>query len=458
MTLDIPQEVLAAAALLGQAGRQAYLVGGALRDDMLGLKPKDWDLATEARPEELISLFQRRGINTIPTGMRFGTVTVLMGNFPLEITTFRSESEYRDFRRPDSVSFSSSIIEDLQRRDFTINAMALNLATFELVDPFGGRGDLARGVIRTVGRPSDRFSEDPLRMLRGYRIASELGFHMENAAGLALAALSDLIRKVSPERIQGELCRVLEAPYCYKALEEMALSGLLFQVIPELFEGWAYPQRHPAHSWSVFQHILESVRYTPGRLLPRLAALLHDIGKPRCFSAGDDDIGHFYGHDLVSARLAGGVLRRLRWDNRTRKKTEALVRWHMFPLTMAARGIRRLVLRIGWDLMDDLLALKQADILATGPSSIDKSMAAMDSFRQRLEEVRNRGEAIGLTGLAVDGREVMRILGLPPGPVVGKVLELLHREVLEDPTRNSTVYLRARLKSLIGRNPLPPGE
>lgn len=458
MHARLPAEVKRAAEVLKSAGKEAYLVGGALRDGLLGLVPKDWDIATDAHPDEVMALFRGQGYPTIPTGLRFGTVTVLVGSFPVEITTFRAEGEYSDYRRPDYVRYAASIVEDLSRRDFTINALALNLKTGRLVDPFGGQRDLDRKVIRTVGRPRERFREDPLRMLRGFRLAAELGFALDGTVLLAVSAHADLVAKVARERVQAELSRLLVGNWAAAALADMAYTGLLFAVVPELREGWGFPQRHPAHSWSVFQHLVETVRYTPPRLIPRLAALFHDVGKPRRFTVDAQGTGHFYGHDRLSAELAGCILRRLRWDNRTRQAVEVLVRWHMFPLTMAAKGIRRLVLRVGEERVEDLLALKRADILATGPAQVVPALAALESFCARLGEVLRGKEAIGIGDLAVNGHDVMRILNLPPGPAVGKVLRALQEEVLADPTKNNRAYLEERLAAMARRNLPSLGE
>lgn len=452
MLVKLPPEVKRVADVLRQAGRQAYLVGGALRDGLLGLVPKDWDVATDAPPDEVMALFRARGHSVVPTGLRFGTVTVLFRHLPVEVTTFRAEGEYRDYRRPDYVRFAGTIEEDLSRRDFSINALALDLHRSRLVDPFGGRRDLERHLVRTVGQPRERFREDPLRMLRGFRLVAELGFHLEGGTEVAVGACADLVTRVAGERIQAELARTLTGPWAARALGGLAQTGLLFVLVPELAEGWAFPQRHPAHRWPVFQHLIETVRYTPSRPVTRLAALFHDVGKPRCFTLGPDGVGHFYGHERLGAAMAGRILRRLRWDNRTRQTVEVLVRWHMFPLTMAARGIRRLVLRVGEERMEDLLALKQADILATGPANLVPALAALAGFRQRLTEVLAQRQAITLRELAVDGHDVMRLLDLPPGPTVGRILRALHEEVLADPTKNNRTYLEQRLATLARRN------
>jgi tRNA nucleotidyltransferase/poly(A) polymerase len=459
MLKQIPEEVKRAAEVLAGAGKKAYLVGGALRDGLLGLVPKDWDVATDAPPEEVMNLFRRRGHAVVPTGIRFGTVAVFCGRLPVEITTFRTENDYRDFRRPSLVRFSTDLLQDLRRRDFTVNALALDLVTGCLIDPFGGRRDLHLGIVRTVGPPRERFEEDPLRMLRGFRLASELGFRMDAAALVAAAARAELLSKVAKERIQAEISRILTGPWAAEALPQMALCGVLFAVIPELREGWGFPQRHPAHQWPVFQHLVETVRYVPGNLALRLAALLHDVAKPRCFFVDEQGVGHFFGHDRASADMAGHILRRLRWDNRTREAVVALVRWHMFPLVMAVKGIRRLVLRVGEERVKELLVLKQADLLATGPVPTLQAEAALARFRQALEEVLHSREAISIRDLAVDGRDVMRVMGLSPGPEVGKVLRLLHQEVLAEPARNNREYLLERLSQLAKRrNPPSAGE
>jgi len=456
--LWIPPEVRSAAGILRAAGRQAYLVGGALRDGLLGLSPKDWDLATDAPPSEVSALFAGRGYRVLPTGWRFGTVTVVVGQFSLEVTTFRAEGRYSDYRRPDYVRFGSDIIQDLARRDFTVNALALDLAAGRVVDPFGGRKDLRAGLIRTVGRPSERFREDPLRMLRGFRLAAERGLVLEGATRLSAAVHAELLLRVARERIREELARLLTGHWAAAALEDLAATGLLFVLIPELWEGWAFPQPHRAHTRSVLDHLLETVRYTPPLAPLRLAALLHDVAKPRCFALGPDGSAHFFGHDRLGARLAVEILQRLRWDRRTCETVAVLIRHHMFPLAMGDRGIRRLVLRVGSDRMEELLALRQADVLATGAQAALQAEAALASFRTRLKGIMERGEVLGIGDLAVDGHDVMRIAGLSPGPEVGRILRALHQEVVADPSRNSRAYLEPRIADLAGRNSLPPGE
>ncbi|MGB9920122.1 MAG: CCA tRNA nucleotidyltransferase [Moorellales bacterium] len=458
MLHGLPEEVKWAAEVLRTAGHQAFLVGGALRDGLLGLIPKDWDLATDALPQEVMTLFGAHGRRVLPTGLRFGTVSVLFERLRLEITTFRAEGRYRDYRRPDYVRFGASVVEDLARRDFTVNALALDLGTGRLVDPFGGRRDLEARRIRTVGRPAERFQEDPLRMLRGFRLAAVRGFSLDGSVCLAAATHGELLQRVARERVREELTRLLTGSWAAPVLRDLARTGLVFILVPELKPAWSFPQTYPSSSRTLFEHLVETVRYTPPCAALRLAAFLHDLAKPYCFSPGPDGSVRFYGHDRLGAELVGTILGRLRWDHRTGENVTLLVRHHMFPLMMGDKGIRRLVLRVGPEKVEHLLALRQADLLATGPEAAVRSEPALAQFRTRLRRILDKGEALSVRDLAVDGHDVMRLLGIGPGPEVGRILRQLHEEVLADPGRNHRAYLETRILELSGRNKLPAGE
>lgn len=450
MKLSLPEEVKAACRLLAEHRYQAFVVGGGIRDMFLGITPQDWDLATDARPQEMERIFKNAGFKVLPTGVRFGTLTVLVHGFPLEITTFRVEGDYHDFRRPNQVYFVREIEADLARRDFTINALAYDPLHSLFCDPFGGLQDLLKGEIKAVGDPEARISEDPLRMMRGVRLAAEFGFRLEAKTEHAITRCAELICKVSAERIRDELNQTLLALHFIQGLELLQKLGLLFLIIPELKEGWLFAQYHPSHRYPVLEHTFEALRYTPASLEVRLAVLLHDVAKPRTFSRGKDGRGHFYGHEHLGAEMAERILRRLRYSTQLIRRVTVLIREHMLDVGMGAAGIRRLIARVGRDLIPELLAVREADFLAHSTELILRSLDDFDRFRSRLKRILEEEGAIEMRDLAVNGGDVLEILGCRPGPVVGRVLKVLWNEVLADPRKNNRTYLLARTRELAG--------
>jgi poly(A) polymerase/tRNA nucleotidyltransferase (CCA-adding enzyme) len=413
-------------------GFQCYLVGGAIRDMLIGRRLTDFDIATDALPEQVQDMFRR----VIPTGIKHGTVTVLVRGTRFEVTTFRIEREYLDGRRPDSVVFSPSIEEDLKRRDFTINAMAYDLAARRLLDPHGGREDLRRKVLRAIGVPLERFLEDGLRPLRACRFAAQFGFTIEPETFAAIPLSLDTVRKVSAERIREELVRLLAAPAPSIGFRLMRSSGLLALLLPELEAGAGVEQRD-LHCFDVLEHSLRSCDAAPpGNFVVRLAALLHDIGKPQSLERSESGDLKFYGHELASAQAAEGLLRRLRFSNEVIRRTCHLVRHHMFNYTdqWSDAAVRRLVSRVGQENLPDLLALRRADQIGTcGDTAPSPSLIA---FEKRLEQALAAGQAFSLKDLAVDGDELMAALDLPPGPKIGALLAQLLDSVLADPAMN----------------------
>ncbi len=458
MELSLPGEVKEACGLLVSCRHQAFVVGGGVRDLLLGITPQDWDLATDARPQEVKQIFKNAGFKVIPTGLRFGTLTVFIYDFPLEITTFRVEGAYHDFRHPDRVYFVGEIEADLARRDFTINALAYNPATGVLCDPFGGLDDLSKGEIRAVGDPEARICEDPLRMMRGARLAAEFGFRIEEKTEHAIIRNAELIRKVSAERIRDELNRTLVTLHFLQGLELLQKLGLLFLIIPELKEGWLFTQYHPSHQYPVLAHTFEALRYTPASLEMRLAVLLHDIAKPRCFSRGEDGQGHFYGHERLGAEMAERILRRLHYSTRMIRRITVLIREHMLNVEMGPAGMRRLIARVSRKLIPELLAVREADFLAHSTELILHSLRDFDHFRDRLKKILEEEDTFEMRDLAINGADVLGILGCRPGPVVGKVLKALWNEVLADPNKNNRPYLLARAREIAGKSANNEGE
>ena len=426
---------------------EAFAVGGGVRDTLLGLRPVDWDVATSAEPRYVMSVFPR----TLPIGLRHGTVRVICPDgTEVDVTTYRREGPYSDGRRPDHVTFTGSLEDDLSRRDFTVNALALSLSG-KVTDPYGGLCDLVRGVVRTVGPPEDRFSEDALRMMRAVRLAGQLGFSLDPATARAIRKDARLLGRVSVERIRDEFerCLVLPGPAAARTLEDLRSLGLLERFIPELLETVGFVQNEH-HRYTVWEHTLLVVSGVPPVLHLRLAALLHDVGKPRTLSVKDGR-RHFFGHEKVGAAMAGEILHRLRYGKALRDRVVHLVRHHMalrWQPGMKDAAVRRLINRVGPENIDDLVTLRRADRRATGTAGGrgDRETAALLVRVQRL--VRSGG-AFTVSDLAVDGADVMRVGGIGPGPKVGMVLRRLLEEVLEDPDLNERSRLEERIREIL---------
>lgn len=426
---------------LQAGGYAAYLVGGAVRDLLRGAAPSDWDVATSARPEEILALFP----GSLPTGLKYGTVTVRRGGMEIEVTTFRGEGAYSDGRHPDAVTFGVSIEEDLSRRDFTVNAMAYDPIAGRLVDPCGGMRDLKRRILRTVGAPAARFGEDALRMLRLYRLATTLGLRPDRAAERAITP--SLLARVSPERINGELTKILLAAFSGVGLRGLVSSGLMAEIIPELLAGAG--AQGSFHRHDVLRHSLIAAETIRPELRLRLAALLHDVGKPAARVVIRGEV-HFYGHDEIGAEMAREILGRLRYPGDLTETVARLVRLHMFQLTVhpSDASLRHLLNKAGGpECLRDLVELRRADVVATGRTCW-QAAEVWRELRDRVEEVLAAGAAFSLRDLAIDGADVMRLLGLAPGPEVGRVLNQLLDRVLEDPALNEREALLRVVKDL----------
>ena len=419
--MDIPENVRAVLKALESAGHEAWCVGGCVRDSLLGRTPGDWDVTASALPEETRALF---GDRAEPTGLKHGTVTVRTPGGPVEVTTYRVDGPYRDHRRPESVAFTRSLDEDLARRDFTVNAMALNLRG-ELRDPFGGRADLRRRVLRCVGDPDRRFQEDALRILRGLRFFSALGLEPEAETAAAMERNRALLGEIAPERIQTELIKLLTGPDAARALNKYPrIPGVFW---PEILPMVGFDQRNIHHCRDVWTHSTAALDRTPPIPELRCAALLHDVGKPSTFTLDNQGVGHFYGHAKASVALADAMLRRLKFPGAFRERTVRLVQWHDRDIPRTDRGVRRALRALGEEELRLLLALKRADNLAQAPA-----------YWGRQEEIR-KGEEIldrllaedacfSLKQLAVKGGDLLA-LGLS-GPGLGAALdELLNRVV-----------------------------
>ena len=430
--VHVPAAVERVLARLEKAGYEAYVVGGKVRDAVLGVESKGaWDLTTSATPEEIQKLFRSSYYFN-----HFGTVTVRSGREEVEVTTYRTEADYTDHRRPDHVSFTRSLRDDLARRDFTMNAMAWRPAVDgtpgELVDPFGGQRDLEARIIRAVGDPRERFAEDALRMLRAVRFATLLGFKIEPETARGIRECAPLAKTLSGERIQQELVKMLGAARPSVALRMLSDLGLLAVICPELEICKTTPQ-DKAVAQNVFEHSIATADATPADDLPlRLAGLLHDIGKPATFADG-----HFHQHEFVGEAKAREILRRWRFDKETIAEVALLIRNHMFWYQEEWTGsaVRRFVRKVGLENIPALFALRRADNIGSGART--GRMYALESLWERVQEEIRTASAFSLRDLAIDGNDVMAELGIPQGREVGRILNELFERVTEDPSLNT---------------------
>jgi putative nucleotidyltransferase with HDIG domain len=438
----IPAEVREVLDRLRAAGKQAYLVGGCVRDLLAGGRAEDFDVATDARPEEVQRLFPR----TAPTGIKHGTVTVLGRGGQYEVTTFRRDGAYGDARHPDEVSFAATLEEDLSRRDFTFNALAYDPGRELLVDPYGGAADFERGVVRAVGDARERFQEDGLRPLRAVRLAARFEFELDAATFDAIPASLDRVRLVAAERVRDELLKMLAtAPRPSYGFELMRRTGLLEQVLPELLEGYGVTQNE-FHAYDIYDHALYTCDAAPAeKPLVRLAALLHDVGKARTRVVREGRVT-FYNHQAVGKRMAAGILERLRFSKRDRDHVLHLVYHHMFGYTAAwtDAAVRRFIRKVGEENIADLFDLRIADWFGNG---LNRGFPGyLRKLHRRIDEAIARDEAFTVKDLAVDGHDVMAVLSLRPGPAIGDALEYLLERVLADPTLNDAERLRELLR------------
>lgn len=447
----IPADVRAVCQRLRQAGFEAFLVGGGIRDLLLGRPPADFDVATNAHPPQVMGLFGARF--AIPTGLQHGTVTVVTegdsGPRHVEVTTYRGEGAYIDGRRPSSVTYVGSLEEDLSRRDFTMNAVGYDPSTGELRDPFGGREDMAARRIRAVGDAEARFREDGLRPLRAVRQAAQLEFDIDPPTRDAIRPTLDVVRKVSAERVRDEMLKLLGARRPSRGIELMRVTGLLEVVLPELLESYGVTQNR-FHKHDVYAHTLAVVDATEGDAITRLGALLHDIGKPRARQPREGAPGEysFFKHEYVGAEMAEEVCRRWKLSNADRERVVAMVAHHMFFYTpeWTDGTVRRFVRKVGPDILPRLFALREGDIAGRGFEEDPES--ELGELRRRIAAVAAEDAAMRVSDLALDGRDVMRILDIPPSRAIGVLLERLLERVLDDPALNNAADLERVLREL----------
>jgi tRNA nucleotidyltransferase (CCA-adding enzyme) len=448
---NIAPAALALCARLGEHGHRAWIVGGCLRDLLLGKSVADWDIATDARPEQVMGIFA----HVVPTGIAHGTVTVLLddavGSHGLEVTTLRGETVYSDGRRPDAVYFVDDIVADLARRDFTVNAIALEPLTGQLIDPFDGQADLGARTLRAVGDPRERFAEDGLRVLRAARFAATLEMDIESATYAAIGPSLATYRKVSPERIRDEWLKAMRAVQPSRAFDVMRETGILAITAPELLEGVGM-QQNRWHGYDVWRHTMVCMDACEGDPVLRLAALLHDVGKPRTRAFSDKTQDYtFYDHDRVGAEMADPILLRLRFSNHDRARIVQLVRHHLLLYTddWSDAAVRRWLARVTPERLEDLYRLGDADVRAKG-RDCSEDLARLARLQAHVARVRASGPALDVRALAIGGRDLIDELGMQPGPAIGALLDALLQAVLAEPTLNERGELLQRARLLRG--------
>jgi tRNA nucleotidyltransferase (CCA-adding enzyme) len=427
-----PRELLKFAEYFHKNNFQCFCVGGAVRDMLLGRRVTDFDIATDALPEDVQRIFRR----TVPTGIKHGTVTVLFRDRQLEVTTFRTDGKYSDSRRPDSIAYTPSIEEDLKRRDFTINAIAYDLIHKRVLDPHDGKTDLKKKSIRAIGDPLERFNEDALRLLRACRFSSQLGFGIEANTEHAIAELRSTIGLVSSERIRDELTKTVVSDDPGRGIEYMRETGLLQEVLPELAASYGVEQRS-LHCFDVYYHLLRTCEAAPKNVILRFASLFHDIGKPQTLKTAESGDLIFYNHDKVSSEMAANIMKRLKFSTYEINRVSHLVLNHMFNYTedWSDAAVRRFINRVGTDSIDDLITLRQADQAGTcGKKYISPNLLKL---KERIESVLEANHAITIKDLAITGNDIMETLDIKPGPIVGSILDELLETVLDDPEQNT---------------------
>jgi poly(A) polymerase/tRNA nucleotidyltransferase (CCA-adding enzyme) len=455
--MEIPKEVLEVVEKLKENGFEAYIVGGCVRDFLRGIEPEDWDVTTNAKPEEIMKIFPKSFYEN-----RFLTVTVLTGSEnpklkEIEITTFRKEAKYTDKRHPDFVGFAKTLNEDLARRDFTVNAMAidvrsskLEVRSYEIIDLFGGKEDLKNKIIRAVGEPRERFSEDALRMMRAVRFSVTLGegWKIEKKTKEAIKENAFWISAISKERIRDEFLKIIMSERAAEGIERMRELSLLKYIIPELEEGYKVTQ-NKHHIYDCYEHYLRSLDYAAKKgfnMYVRLAALFHDIGKPRT-KRGEGPDATFYGHEIIGAKMTAQILNRLRFSKKDIEKIVKLVRYHLFyynPGEVGESSVRRLLRKVGPENIEELLQVRMADRIGSGVPKAEPYK--LRHLRYMIEKISR--DPISVKMLKVDGNDVMEILKIKPGPKVGQILYILLEEVIEDPKKNKKEFLKKEIERL----------
>jgi len=454
MTRSIPDNILEIYKKLQNANFEVYFVGGCVRNIILKKEVKDWDLTTNSTPEDILKIF--------PNGFydnKFGTVGIPLEEDKqiVEVTTFRTETEYKDSRHPESVAWGKTIKEDLARRDFTINAIALKIISFdkkipdfEVVDPYVGQKDIENKIIKAVGDANKRFKEDALRLIRAIRIATELSFTIEKKTWEKIAEDASLISNISNERVHDELLRILKSENAYDGVMLLKDSGLLQFILPELMQGIDVSQVRPGrhHTTDVFTHNVLSLKFCPSKdLVVKFATLIHDVGKPLAKSTDQEGLVIFHNHEMVGAKIAAKICERLRFSKKDTEKIVSLIRWHMFSVNenLTDAGVRRFIRRIGVSNVKDMMDLRVGDRLGGGTQTAESWRLKL--FKEKIEE-QLKPAPFSINDLAIDGNDIMKTLQIKPGPKVGEILQKLFEEVDEDLSKNNKEHLLDRIKDL----------
>lgn len=441
----MPEDVTFIIETLKNNGHEAYIVGGCVRDALLEKEPTDWDITTSAKPMEVKKLFRR----TIDTGIAHGTVTVLLHHVGYEVTTYRIDGEYEDCRRPKEVIFTGNLLEDLKRRDFTINAMAYNEVE-GLIDAFHGKEDLDEGIIRCVGDAKERFREDALRMLRAIRFAGQLDFDIAKETAEGIRELAVNLAAISPERIQVELVKLLISNRPDKLLLGYEL-GITKIILPEFDSMMKTPQNHKHHDYSVGEHTIKSVGYVEADKILRLTMLLHDTGKPFTKTTDKNGVDHFYNHHKKSKEIAKKVLERLNFDNHTMNYVTRLVFWHDYRPEKSLKGVRKGIYKVGQDIFPYLFEVKKADILSQSMYKRESKLEALEEYQRLYEEIIAKQDCISLKMLAVNGKDLID-MGIEQGVELGETLNQLLLAVIEDPELNTKETLIKMAEEISGKN------
>lgn len=438
LNIFIPSKITSVLNMFNSAGFEAYAVGGCVRDALLGKGPHDWDITTSAAPKEIQEVFKE--YQQIDTGFKHGTVMVVIGKEVIEITTYRIDGEYTDGRRPDNVTFTKDITEDLARRDFTINACAISETS--LVDPFGGQEDIRNKIIRCVGNPTQRFNEDALRILRGIRFASVLDFKVEENTRTAMLECRELLKYVSQERITTEFCKLLTGVNVHATLYEF--KDILAYIIPEIKEMIGFEQHNPYHIHDVYGHSIKAVGSIESNIILRAAMFFHDIAKPACLSKDENGVGHFYGHPELSAQMTGNILSRMKFSNADIRSITELIEYHDAVIELSSKSIKKYLNKLGEVQFRNLLKVKRADILAQNPEFSLEGLGKLIIIEQILDEVLSQSTCFTLHDLAINGDDLI-LLGIPQGKQIGVILNKLLELVLNEELENDKKVLMGRL-------------
>jgi tRNA nucleotidyltransferase (CCA-adding enzyme) len=451
MNINMPCKVTQIIQQLEAAGFEAYSVGGCIRDTLLGTPPADWDITTSAPPQEVKKIFP----HTIDTGLQHGTVTILIDKECFEVTTYRIDGEYEDSRHPKEVTFTPNLSEDLKRRDFTINAMAYNEKS-GLIDLYGGIADLNNKTIRCVGDAKTRFTEDALRILRALRFSAQLGFTIEPSTQNAMEALAPTLKKISPERIQTELVKLLTSPHP-DYIRQAYHMGITSIILPELDTAFATPQNNPHHQYNVGEHLVHATTHVPNTKALRLAALLHDIAKPQTRTTDENGIDHFHGdrniggntcdHATLSAKMSVDILKRLKFDNNTIKEVRTYILYHDTEILPTEKAVRRAINKIGPDYFPGVLAIKLADTLAQSNYKREEKLDRLKKLEAIYKEIQEKHQCTSLKDLQITGTDLIN-LGIPKGKTIGLVLNELLEDVIDNPEHNTYDYLSKKAVAL----------